>query len=65
MIITTYTKDGKKIRKPVGYTGQNCSVATAPYEAREIKGQTTKKDTPDALEPEPQAVEQQIQANGG
>lgn len=48
MIVTTYGVDGKKERKPVGYGGGLCNTATAPYEAREIKGQTKKTLTDEA-----------------
>lgn len=56
MIITTYTPDGKKIRKPMGYAGGQCSQATAPYEEREIKGQTKKTLTDEGCMPEPEGV---------
>ncbi len=56
-IITTYTPDGKKIRKPVGYVGGQCGAATKPYEDREIRGQTKKSATPEAYQPEPSPVE--------
>jgi len=59
MIVTTYGADGKKVRKPMGYAGERCSLATKPYEAREIPGQTKKSDTPEAYEPEPEGVEVQ------
>jgi hypothetical protein len=48
MIITTYNKDGTKLRKPVGYAGQDCQRATEPYERREFSGQVHKVLTDDA-----------------
>ena len=38
MIIEIYNPDGTKERKPVGYAGGMCHVATAPYEKREVPG---------------------------
>lgn len=48
MIITIYDADGTKVRKPIGYAGGKCNVATQPYEDREIKGQSVKTPTDDA-----------------
>lgn len=54
MIVTMYTKDGTKERRPVGYAGGLCNEATKPYEAREIKGQVRKTPTGEAcLDPVP------------
>ena len=64
MIVTTYGKDGTKTRKAVGYAGGQCNVATAPYEQREISGQTKKTPTGEACLPEPtEAIEQQQQVS--
>lgn len=46
MIVTTYTPDGTKTRKPVGYAGDACNAATQPYEQREFG--TVKTRTADA-----------------
>jgi hypothetical protein len=46
VIITFYRPDGRKERRPSGYTGQNCHTATAPYEKRELG--LTKTPTADA-----------------
>lgn len=56
MIITVYGKDGKKTRKAIGYAGGACNLATAPYEAREIQGQTKKTITDEGCLPEPEQV---------
>lgn len=52
-IVTVYGADGKKTRRPIGYSGGQCNVATAPYEAREIHGQTKKDATAEFYEDEP------------
>jgi len=49
-VITVYGADGRKVRRPVGFRGASCHAATAPYEARELPGQTVK--TPVAAEAE-------------
>lgn len=65
VIVTIYGKDGTKIRRPVGFLGGQCNRATLPYEAREITGQVKKRETPEALAPEPgPAVEQQQKIGG-
>lgn len=65
-IVTVYGADGVKTRRPVGYPGGLCQVATAPYEAREIGGQTKKTPTPEAYEPVPEsAVVETQQKIGG
>lgn len=65
MIVTVYTPDGQKVRRPVGYPGGLCQKATEPYEAREISGQTKKTATPEAYEPEPGvSVENQTKVGG-
>jgi len=52
MIVTVYHANGKKERRPIGYGGGLCTVATAPYEVREITGQMKKTLTDEAcLEP--------------
>ena len=50
MIVTIYKPNGTKERRPMGYGGGLCNKATAPYEAREIFGQTDKDPTPEALQ---------------
>lgn len=68
MIISFYRKDGTKERRPVGYGGGLCSVATAPYEAREIPGQMRKTPTPEAnMEPAvaPEKVAQKQSTGAG
>lgn len=47
MIITVYTPDGRKTRRPIGYGGELCHKATQPYEARELN--TKKVATDEAL----------------
>lgn len=64
MIVTIYHPDGRKTRKPVGYGGGLCNVATAPYEKRDVPGTVTKVRTPEADE-EPvatAAVQEQLKA---
>jgi hypothetical protein len=56
MIVTVYTADGKKSRKPVGYAGGLCNKATEPYERNEISGQVHKTPTAEACAPEPEKV---------
>lgn len=63
-IVTTYGKDGTKKREPRGYAGGQCNQATAPYEAREIGGQTHKTPTPEANLPEPQVEVEHQQQTG-
>lgn len=50
MIITVYGKDGAKERRPIGYAGGTCHVATAPYEKREVPGTVVKTPTAEACE---------------
>lgn len=65
MIVTTYTADGKKIRKPMGYAGAQCQRATAPYEEREISGQTKKAPTDEGYLPDPEVeVEERTKIGG-
>lgn len=59
-IITTFKPDGTKTRRPVGTSGEQCNVATAPYEAFDIPGQVKKTLTADFdRTPECGTVEQQ------
>lgn len=48
MIVTIFHKDGRKERRPIGYTGNSCNEATAPYEVRDLSNQVTKTPTTDA-----------------
>jgi hypothetical protein len=65
VIVTTYTADGKKVRKPMGYAGGKCNAATAPYEKREIGGQVRKTPTPEALMDETATSQAATQKIGG
>lgn len=58
MIVTIYGKDGTKQRKALGYKGGSCQQATAPYEAREVRGQMKKSPTGEMYESpgDPEAV---------
>lgn len=38
MIITIHYANGNKERRNVGYTGEQCNAASAPYEKREAPG---------------------------
>lgn len=62
MIITIYEADGTKTRKPIGYAGGKCDIATQPYEDREIKGQSTKTATDDACRTDPVPATVQIES---
>lgn len=65
-ILTVYGPDGKKVRKPVGFKGGTCSIATKPYEEREISGQSVKTLTPEAFECDNAvSVEEKINVGGG
>lgn len=56
MIITTYRPDGTKERKPIGYTGGACNIATAPYERLDVPGSVLKTPTGDACKTQEVAV---------
>lgn len=49
-IVTIYSKDGKKVRRPIGFTGAACNAATSPYEKREVPGSLKKDVTPEFFE---------------
>jgi hypothetical protein len=57
LILTFYNKDGTKVRRPIGYAGGKCNVATAAYERREIPGSVKKTPTAEADYEEPVEVE--------
>lgn len=59
MIITIYHKDGRKERRPIGYSGEQCHQATAPYEVRERPGKATKTPTPEAYTEQVEQSQQQ------
>lgn len=64
LIVTTYSPDGVKTRKPIGYAGNQCHAATRPYEAREIG--TVKTPTGDAcLDPQARVAVDEKQTVGG
>lgn len=64
LIITVYGKDGTKTRRPVGFPGGICSIATQPYEAREIPGQMKKTETAEAYETVPEGTITRLQQIG-
>ena len=65
MIVTIYKPDGTIERRPIGYAGGTCNVATAPYERRDVRGSMTKQMTSDACLPEQdQVVEEQQPLRG-
>lgn len=60
-IVTTFTPDGAKVRKPVGYTGGACNRATEPYERFDVPGTRDKVATADACRPEVVKTETETQ----